>query len=190
MNTNKLHEVLSEKDYERKHTTQQLNEWVQKVDSLLRGTEKRERFAILESGIGKKFIKEVYPLNIFAQYYYKGRDDIFFQPKIDDQNFDAQIFEGEKELHKIEITEAIDGERWALQKELLLEQGWAPVTGKIICESRKHNRKKGDIKAISEAKKSYELFKVTLALIDGALKKKSGKNIAIRHYYFWFLMTR
>lgn len=177
MKTDKLNEILSKEEYRRKRTAQQLNKWVEVMDSLLRGIGKRKRFEILERGIGKKFIKEVHPLKLFAQHYYKERDDVLFKPELKNLPFDAIILQGEEELYKVEITEAIDGRKWGLQKELLLEQGWAPVTGKIDAgNTRKHKRKKGDIKATSAAKESYDIFKETLMLIDRALKKKARKK--------------
>lgn len=175
MGTEKRDGILLE-DYEQRRTLQQLSEWVETVDSRLRETEKAERFKILENRPGKKFIKEMHPLNLFAQSYFQGRDDISLEAKLGDQSFDAQVFKGENELCKIQITEAIDGQRWALQKELLLEIGWAPGTGEIECQTRKHNRKRGDIRATLECVDDAQFVRKELSLIEDALEKKFNKS--------------
>jgi hypothetical protein len=175
MSTKELDAILSKEQYERRRTRQQLSEYVESVHSRLRETGKA-KYGICGNGIGKKFIKEMHPLNLFAQSYFRDTDDVSFVVKFGDESFDGQIFKGEQELCKIQITEAIDGPRWGLQKELLLENGWAPGTGKIRCSSRKHNRKKGDIKATSEWVDKAQTVKEELSLIKKALDKKFSKS--------------
>lgn len=176
MSTKGIDEILSKEQYERRRTPQQLSEYVETVDSRLRQTEKAERYRVCGKGIGKKFIKEMRPLNLFAQISFRGCDDISFEVKLGDQSFDAQVFKGEQEFCGIEITEAINGLRWAWQKELLLGNGWAPGTGTIECSTRKHNRKKGDIKARLEAVEDAQAVQEQLGLIEQALDNKFGKS--------------
>lgn len=176
MNTRELDGILSKEQYEQRRTPQQLSEYVEIVHSQLREMEKATRYRVCGKGIGKKFIKEMHPLNLFAQLYYHARDDISFEARLGDQSFDAQVFKGEKELCKIEITEAIDGLRWALQKELLLENGWAPGTGTIECPTRKHNRKRGDIKPTLECVETAQHVQQELSLIEEALDTKFEKS--------------
>jgi 3-dehydroquinate dehydratase/shikimate dehydrogenase len=168
--------ILLKEDFEQRRTLQELNEWVEGVHSRLRAMGKIERYRLLESGIGKKFIDEMHPLNLFAQSYFRGRADISLEGKLGGQSFDAQVFEGGRELCRIEITEAIDGRKWALQKELLLEDGWAPDTGPIECATKKHNRKKGDIKATLEAVSEAQIVQEGLGLIEEALNNKFKKS--------------
>jgi hypothetical protein len=168
--------MLSKEEYERKRTVQQMHLWIETAHAGFRKMETAKRFRVLGNGIGKKFIKEMHPLNLFAQLRYSARDDISVQAILGNQSFDARVFEGHRELCKVEITEAIDGARWALQKELFLQDGWFPGTGKIECISRKHNRKKGDIKAELEAVKGCELVQETVHLIEEVLDKKFNKS--------------
>ncbi len=176
MDAEERDEILLMEGYGQRRTPEQLREWVETIHSRLRNVEKTRRFKITEKGIGKKFIKEIYPLSLFARSYYRGRDDVFLETRLGNQSFDAQVFEGGKELCKIEITEAIDGLKWAWQKELLLENGWTPGTGPIECSSRKHNRKRGDIKAKLEAVEHTQAVQKELDLIEKALDKKSKKS--------------
>jgi hypothetical protein len=176
MSTRELDEILSKEQYERRRTPQQLNEWVEAAHSRLRERERDACHRLLDKGIGKNFITEMHPLNLFVQSYYPGRDDISFVAKLGGQSFDAQVFQGEAELHRIEITEAIDGRKWALQKELLLQNGWAPDTGPIECQTRKHNRKKGDIKVTQEYVQHAQFVEEKLRPIEKALDNKFRKS--------------
>jgi hypothetical protein len=176
MNTRELDEILTEEQYERRHTSRQLSEWVEAVHSRLRAADRDTCHRLLDKGIGKKFVKEMHPLNLFARSYYHGRDDISFEARLGGQSFDVQVFQGEAESHRIEITEAIDGRKWALQKELLLEKGWAPDTGPIECETKKHNRRKGDIKATQECVGHTQFVEEKLRLIEEALDNKLEKS--------------
>jgi hypothetical protein len=168
-----INEYLNKGEYEKKRTPSELNKWVQELNSLIKGMEKNERYKLLEGGLGKKFIREVIPLNHFVQHDFSDRTDIWVEPLSGNESADARIYqkEGKELLYEVQITEAIDGDKWALQKELLLgDKGCAPETG--VVRRVKMQKGKNEIESKSGWRRHSDIVKDELKNICHSLEKK------------------
>jgi hypothetical protein len=170
-----IDKYLSKNEYEKKRTPSELNEWVQEIVSLIMEMEKNEKNKLLETGLGKKFNREVMPLNYFVQHYFPDRTDIRVELLSGNESADARIYqkEGKELLYEVQITEAIDGNKWALQKELLREKGRAPVTG--IIKRVKTSTGKNTIVTTSDWREHSDIVKDDLENICQSLEKKLGR---------------
>jgi len=178
MNSNESDKILLKEDCERERTPQQLGEWVEEKMRLFYKLSKQsgeiKRKVILREDLFKEFHEEIYPLSLFAQYYYKGRADIFFKPEIGNKNFDVLILNRSKKvIRRIEITQAHGGHNEQLRMEYFVKHGHVSLLGKVTYEGTKRTGRRINVK--SEAMDHSKVVENGLTLIDKALQKKSNK---------------
>jgi hypothetical protein len=184
-----LADILTITDYEQERSPDELYEWAYIKNSELsewahsssrtkndRATKHRE----LSKGLPNKFANEALPLSYFAEKYYGGRKDLLFKLYSGRQSYDAKLTSQNQRLStKIEITNAIKGHIWALQKELLVEKGWAPgeqdIKG-VRDHKPKHQRTVEDIQLTIGLHSVSKQLAETSRLIECVTNKKIEKS--------------
>jgi len=83
----------------------------------------------------KEFMEEIWPLALFADAFYAGRTEFFFEPTIGNQSYDVRIYEGsvtrEGLRGYLQITQALNGYQNHLRMLHLTQYGRAPRTGDL-----------------------------------------------------------
>ncbi len=110
-------QILTKEDIERPRSPDEFVIWVDKKYKELESPAMRESIRS-RSGLIKKFVEEILPLKLFVKKEFQGRSDIQVLPKLDKQNFDAEIVDVCHTL-RVEITYAKDGYDESLRFEVL-----------------------------------------------------------------------
>lgn len=118
-------------DIEQPRTQSELRAWIDKFHREFGQTKEGKRAIRLKAGaLVKQFKEEIWPLGLFADAFYNGRTDLFFQNVIGNQSYDALIVHANgRVLHHLQITQALDGHQDNLRMLHLETYGRAPITG-------------------------------------------------------------
>lgn len=126
----------------------------------------------------KKFIEEIYPLRLLAEFEFSDRDDVRIQWVDGNQNYDALVIYPQKE-EKLEITQAIDEtdyyRRWLINKGC-----WAPFNKARM--EKTGNKNLGSMRIDVKRSPAEELgtfFDRQMELIDKAIENKINKEYEI-----------
>jgi len=147
--------ILRELEYTKERSAKELFEWFTLKDEELRawcqehsGTKAlREIKYRNPSRLFDKFAHELAPLAYYANTYYGNKPEVSFIPCCCSEQYDGIILDNGNEVF-VEITNAIDGKTWGLQKELLTENGHSPWDHRILGvkgNKTKRNRSVSDI---------------------------------------------
>jgi hypothetical protein len=129
----------------------------------------------MREGLCKKFIEEIYPLKMLAEFEFMDRDDVVIQWINGNQNYDALIFSSTF-IHKIEITNAVDEidyyRRWMIN-----EVGWAPLDKSRI--EKRGNKNAGNMRIEAKQGSAMDIgtfFDTQIELVNKAIDKKESKD--------------
>ncbi len=123
-----INDILTEIEYVKERSAKELFEFFKQKNKELRvwrGHSRAETYRELDKGLPYKFTHELTPLAYFAKNYCSNAPNARFKPCCGSEQYDGIIVDNNKEIF-VEITDAIEGWKWGLQKELLIENGLAP----------------------------------------------------------------
>ncbi len=163
---------------ERPRRPSELFKWVMEKCSELGATSDAKAFARSGAVLSKKFYDEVYPLAIFAEREFSGRDDVLVQPNLENDNFDGRITVGtgsDARAIFVELTYAKDGYDESRRMEVLCRQGHVNLTGPVSSSGRKGwpNRK---VHVENEAASHLAMLETYLAIVRERLKEKARSH--------------
>jgi len=131
MNSN---DILSEIEYTKERSAEELFEWFEEKNRQFSEWSKKhsetkhlrqKKHEELSKGLPYKFLMELTPFAYFAKKYYINTPSARFKPCCGSEEYDGIIFDNNKKIF-VEITNAIAGRKWGLQKELLIENACSP----------------------------------------------------------------
>jgi hypothetical protein len=164
---------LSEADLQRPRTQAELRAWVDQRHDQFGRTEEGKRAVRLNKGnLVKEFIEEVWPLALFADAFYKGREDFLFRSFLGCESYDALILGASscKIMHHLQVTQSFDGYQKHLRMLHLEEHGRAPLTGSKLQKDGATGRVP---ETRPEAVEHDQLLQQTFEHIRGAVQRKS-----------------
>ena len=175
--------ILDRSDMERPRRPSELLAWVMAKCNELGATPDAKAFARSGALLPKKFYDEVYPLALFADREFAGRDDVLVQPNLDNDNFDGRITVGAGPGRRtifVEVTYAKDGYDEARRMEVLCREGHVSLTGSVSSAGRKGspNRK---VHVESEAVSHLAALEDYLAIVRERLKDKARSRYGKDH---------
>lgn len=177
-----INDILTEIGYTEERSAKELFEFVKHKRKELRawsGHSKKETYSELNKGLPYKFEHELAPFAYYANTYYGNKPEVRFKPCCGSEHYDGIIVDNSKEVF-VEITDAIDGKKWGLQKELLVENGYSPweynVHG-VEGDKTKRNRSASDIITSNELVNHTDVIRTTIELVKEKANNKCKKSI-------------
>ena len=106
----KMADILTIADMESPRTPKQLADWYNTKYLEICTNEEEVKKARLHQGLYAYFVPEIYPLMLYSLWKYPNAD-VYCQPKIGSQGYDAQIYpiDHPDKVHTIEVTWPKDG---------------------------------------------------------------------------------
>ena len=132
--------ILDACDMAQARTPPEFVAWVGRKCDELSATVEAKAFARSGALLVKKFYDEIFPLARFVAIEYAGRNDVWVQPNLGNDNFDACVTlenGGERQNVFIEVTYAKDGYDLSLRMEVLARDGYVCLTGPVTRSGRK-----------------------------------------------------
>jgi hypothetical protein len=129
-----INDILTEIEYTKARSAKEFFEWFNLKEEELRawswehsGTKAHReiKHRELSKGLPIKFTHELTPFAYYANTYYSNKPEVRFGPRCGSEPYDGIIIDNGNKVF-VEITNAIDGKIWGLQKELLIENGHSP----------------------------------------------------------------
>jgi len=128
-----INDILTEIEYTKERSAKELFEWFTLKNEELSEwcQEHSETKALREikyrnpSRLFDKFAHELAPFAYYVKTQYSNKLRARFKPCCGSEPYDGRIIDNGDEIF-VEITNAIDGKTWSLQKELLIENGHSP----------------------------------------------------------------
>lgn len=183
-----IKDIITENEYTRVRSTKELFEWMNiKNKELSEWHPKRldtEQYRTIRyreygKGLPYKLTHELIPFAYYAKIYYGNKANTRFKPCCGSEPYDGIIIKDGKE-NPVEITNAIDGHTWALQKELLIAQGYSPWEYNIrgVRENKtKRKRCIRDIIVSEDPVSESEVINKTKKLIKEAVLAKCNRSL-------------
>jgi hypothetical protein len=172
-----INDILTEIDYTRERSAKELFDFVeQKKKELIawKGSSRTETYSELNKGLPYKFAHELTPFAYYANTYYGNKPEVRFKPYCGSEQYDGIIVDNNKKIF-VEITDAIDGWKWGLQKELLTKNGCSPWAHNICGvegNKTKRNRSAGDIITSNELINDTDLIRAAKEVVKEKANKK------------------
>lgn len=120
-------EYINVEELTEKRTPYELWNWlIQKVNQICSTKEGEKAFRLQKGTFLKKLVEEVTPLAIFGKHKFGDTKQVFLQPFIGNQPFDAKVIDKRTEPAfetYVEITQAHEGEDAYLRRCELLKKG-------------------------------------------------------------------
>lgn len=163
----------------KKRTPSELLRWVECKADQIESTDEGERDLRLHEGLAKQLMEEVYPLAIFGSRKYGNTDQIFLQPIIGNQSYDAIVTDlRDKPASQsyVEITQSHEGESDYLRRRVLQEKGFIFMPGDV---TKTGTKKTGLQVSMKLNVNSGDVWKDELNRIIDAAKRKAGKDYPI-----------
>ncbi|MCK5175453.1 MAG: hypothetical protein KAR47_18810 [Planctomycetes bacterium] len=183
-----INHILTEIEYTKERSAEELFEFCEKKNKELVAWNpehsdakiRREmRYREHGKGLPYKFQYELTPFAYYANTYYGNKPEVTFKPCCGSEQYDGVIVDNNKEIF-VEITDAIDGRKWGLQKELLIEKGCSPwrydIHG-VQGNKTKRNRSVSDIITSNELVSHTELICDTKKLVKERANAKCKKSM-------------
>ncbi|MBN2456122.1 MAG: hypothetical protein JXB29_06255 [Sedimentisphaerales bacterium] len=160
-----------------KQKNRELSQWSPKCsDAKTRGD---IRYRVLDKGLPYKFAHELTPFAHYANTYYSNKPKVKFKPCCGSEQHDGIIIDNNKK-NFVEITDAKEGWKWGLQKELLIKNGHAPwehnVHG-VEGNKTKQNRTANDIITSNELIRHKALICNAKKLVKEKTTDKCKKSL-------------
>jgi len=183
-----LDNILTEIEYTKERSAIELFKFVkQKREELKKWkpehsdakTRRKMRYRELGKGLLYKFEHELAPFAYYANTFYANKPEVRFKPCCGSEQYDGIILGNNKEIF-VEITDAIDGQKWGLQKELLIENGsspWAHSIHGVKGNKTKRKRLANDIITSNELLSHTDLIRAAKKLVKEKASDKCKKSI-------------
>ena len=176
-------DILDRSDMERPRSPSELFAWVTAKCDELGATPEAKAFARSGALLPKKFYEEVYPLALFAQHEFGGRDAVLVQPNFDNDNFDGRITVGTGAVRKktifVEVTSAKDGHDESRRMEVLGRRGHVSLTGPVFSSGRKgspNRRVHVKMKAVRHLAVLEDYLAIVKARLEDKARSRYGKD--------------
>jgi hypothetical protein len=150
--------------------------WASHKNNQLSVTPETQRYTWSGADLPKKFKNEIWPLALFVANEFSETPDALVTPNLSNDNFDASVAFG-KDHSKIfiEITQAIDGYDLALRMEVLLRDGFVPLTGPISKLGRRGAPDRA-VKATLLTEDHSDRCAKHLSFVEAAVTRKAGRQ--------------
>lgn len=126
-----------------------------------------------------KFAHELTPFAYYANAYYGNKPEVKFKPCCGSEQYEGIIIDNRNEVF-VEITNAIDGKTWGLQKELLVADGHSPWEHAILGvegSRTKRTRSVRDIKISEDALPHSVIIDKIKKLVEKTVLEKCEKSL-------------
>jgi len=177
-----INDILTKIEYTEKRSAKDLLKFVEHKRKELRawsGPSKAETYSERAKGLPYKFEHELAPFAYYANTYYGNKPEVRFKPCCGSEQYDGIIFDDNKEIF-VEITDAIDGKKWRLQKELLIENGstpWAHNIHGVEGNKTKRKRSASDIITSIDSPSHKDTICKAKELVKKAANQKCKKSM-------------
>jgi hypothetical protein len=183
-----INDIITEIEYTKERSAKELFEFVTHKRKKLFAwrpkysdakTRKKVRYRELGKGLPYKFEHELAPFAYYANTYYGNKPEVKFKPCCGSEQYDGIIIDNNKKIF-VEVTDAIDGKKWGLQKELLVENGYSPWVHNIHGvkgDKTKRNRTASDIITSNELVNHSELISTAEELVKNKANSKCNKSV-------------
>jgi len=183
-----INDILIKIEYTKERSAGELFEFVKQKEKELSiwpgnpsGTKtlREMRYRELGKGLPDKFAHELTPFAYYANTYYSNKPEARFKPCCDSEQHDGIIIDNGNKVF-VEITNAIDGKIWRLQKELLIENGHSPWEHNIHGvkgNKTKRNRLTSDIKTSKDALPYSVIIDKIKKLVEETVLEKCKKSM-------------
>lgn len=136
-------ERCSKEEIEKERTPSELWNWlIQKVEQICSTKEGLKEFR-LQKGLLKQLVEEIGPLAIFAKHKFGDADQVYLQPAIGNQNYDAIVTDlrtNPASKNYLEITHAHEGGNDYWRRRELSEKGIVFSHAPVIKTGKGKNR--------------------------------------------------
>ena len=178
-----INDILTENEYTKERSAKKLFEFVKQKDKELSGwnpehsdakTRREMRYREHSKGLPYKFTHELTPFAYYANTYYGNKPEVRFKPCCGSEQYDGIIVDNNKKIF-VEITDAIVGCKWGLQKELLIEKGsapWAHNIHGVEGNKTKRNRSASDIITSNELVSNTDLIRAAKEVVKEKANNK------------------
>jgi len=178
-----INDILTKIEYTKERSAKELFEFVKQKEKELRvwteehsGTKmlREMKYRELGKGLSDKFAHELTPFAYYANTYYGNKPEVRFKPCCGSEQYDGIIVDNNKKIF-VEITNAIVGWKWGLQKDLLVENGYSPWEHNIHGvegNKTKRNRSASDIIKSNELVNNTDLIRATKELVKEKANNK------------------
>ncbi len=183
-----INDILTEIEYTKERSAEELFEFVKQKEKELSvwsgehsGTKtlREMKHRELDKELFDKFAHELAPFAYFAKNFYGDAPNAMFKPCYGSEQYDGIIANNNKKIF-VEITNAIVGWKWGLQKELLIEKGCSPwehgIHG-VQGNKTKRNRSASDIKTSNELVNYTDRIRTTIELVKEKTNNKCKKSM-------------
>lgn len=181
-----INDILTEIEYTKERSAKELFEFVKQKEKELskwRGSSRTETYRERNKGLPDKFSHELTPFAYYASTYYGNKPEVRFKPCCGSEQYDGIIVDNNEKIF-VELTNAIAGRKWGLQKDLLIENGCSPWPHNIHgVKGNKTNRNRtaSDIITSNELVSHPELILAAKELVkekaNNKCKKSMGKKL-------------
>jgi hypothetical protein len=183
-----IEKILTVSEYTKERSAQELFDWMLQKNAELSSwswehSDTKELRQIKHRELGKelpnKFPHELIPFAYYAKNYYGDNSNVRFIPCCKSEPYDGIIIDNNIKTF-VEITNAIDGEKWGLQKELLIENGHSPWEHNIHGvrgNKTKRNRSAADIIKTNDCVSNSCVIDKLKVLVKEAILKKCKKSM-------------
>ncbi len=183
-----INDILTENEYTKERSAKELFEFVKQKGKELSEwnpehsdakTRREIRYREHGKGLPYKLEHELKPFAYYANAYYVNKPEVRFKPCCGSEPYDGIIIDNGNKVF-VEITDAIDGEKWGLQKELLVENGQSPWEHNIHGvkgNKTKRNRTVSDIIVSNEFTNCKDTICKTKELIKETAFNKCKKSL-------------
>ena len=189
-----INDILTEIEYTKQRSAEELFEFVKQKRKELESwnpehsdatTCREMRYREYGKGLPYKFEHELAPFAYYANTYYCNKPEVRFKPCCGSEQYDGIIFDNNKKLF-VEITDAIDGRKWGLQKEFLIENGCSPWEHNILGvqgNKTKRNRSARDIIVSNDSPSHKETILKAKELVKKAANNKCKMSMEQKQPY-------
>jgi hypothetical protein len=179
-----INEIITEAEYTRERSAKELFEYVTQKDKELREWSPPERsrkirYQELGKGLPNKFTHELTPLAYYAKAYYGHNPIARFKPCCGSEQYDGIIIDNDENV-LVEFTDAIDGKKWGLQKEFLINLQPAPWEYNILGvkdNKTKRTRTVSDIIITEDSPPHSVIINKIKTSVQAAISEKCKKSL-------------
>jgi hypothetical protein len=175
--------ILTTEDYSRRRTPPELAAWVSAICDEYSKSQDAKEFARLRKGLSKQFFEEARPLSLLATRLYGDCSEVWCQPILGNQAFDAVIKDcRDKSAATIylECTCAVDGYADHLRMKVLNEKGHVSAYGHVTVEGTIHTGQRITIDGGAMSRDELRIH--SESLLVKALQSKADKHYGNSHW--------
>lgn len=125
---------ISRKEFEQPRSVADFVPWVKHARDVIASVAEGKRDIRFGRGIAKQLVEEAFPIGMFASRHYGDSAEVFIQPVLGNQPYDAIVRdarEAKSPISHIEVTQAHEGRDWHLRMRKLDEEGHVSLTGPV-----------------------------------------------------------